>query len=124
MSEKTNLENFIAFWSDISIVVLLVLMEQNNETKNVQYLNVKNRAEQIMSGMISRGIEKGTFDRSIDVFMKIRKDFLNSELLNVVPEHLVPATIVAIAVKQDLEQDLDEEDFTNVVRSAYEYLAS
>jgi hypothetical protein len=116
-----DVDNLISFWGDISVVVLSTLLDGQGD--EIQSLTVNIRAEQIVRHMKSSGIERGTFDRSVNTFMDIRNEFSAGPLSKSTPMDLVLPTLVAIAVRNDLNVNLSDEDFTSLVQRSQRYLA-
>ena len=63
--------NSIVFWSDVSIVAVESIMNQQGDTKGIHYQNVRSATEDIVKHMINKGLTKEILQNSIGKFLEI-----------------------------------------------------
>ena len=119
-----DIDQLIMFWSDISIIVLQVAMEQLGETQSIQYLNVRNQAQEVMAHLKSVGVQKDELLEYVAAFQKTHANFKLQKLHEMTPENMIPATLVATAVQNHIGKRLDLETFKEVVQKAFFYLSN
>lgn len=114
----------VIFWSDISLVALEAIMSHSGDVDSIQYLNVRSATEDIIKFMQKTGLTKDFLQSSVAVFNETRKIFNNSELVNSAPPEFVPATLVAICIKNNIEDEIDDETFSELIVESYTYLSN
>lgn len=119
-----NFKDEIVYWSDISIVALESIMAQQGEIHSIQYQNVRKATEDIISFMRNNGLTKDVFQSSISKFLEVRQAFASSEFSSTAPVEFVPATLVAMCIKNTVDEELSDEVFGELIAEAYGYLSN
>lgn len=114
----------VVFWSDISLVALEAVMYQKGEVNSAQYLNVKNATEDIIKFMQKTGLTKDFLESSVSVFNEVLRIFLSTELAKSTSPKYVPATLVAICVRNNIEDEINLDIFNELIGDAYAYLSN
>lgn len=114
----------VVFWSDISLVALEAIMSHSGDVNSTQYLNVRSATGDIIKFMQKNGFTKEALQSSVLSFNEVRKNFINSELIKSAPSEFVPATFVAICIKNNMEGEIDDETFSELIVDSYTYLAN
>jgi hypothetical protein len=101
----------IVYWSDISIVALESIMAQQGEIHSIQFMR-------------NNGLTKDVFQSSISKFLEVRQAFASSEFSSTSPVEFVPATLVAMCIKNTVDEELSDEVFGELIAEAYGYLSN
>ena len=117
-------EDNLVFWSDISIVALESFMSLKGDIHSIQYQNVRNATEDIIKFMVHQGLTKEVMQSSVSQFLKVRDDFVNSEMSSSAPPEFIPATLVAMCVRTNANEEITDEEFVNLVSEAFSYLSN
>ena len=117
-------EDNLVFWSDISIVALESFMSLKGDIHSIQYQNVRNATEDIIKFMIQQGLTKEIMQSSVSQFLEVRDDFVNSEMSSSAPPEFIPATLVAMCVRTNANEEITDEEFVNLVSEAFSYLSN
>jgi len=112
------------FWADISLVVLQSTMEHLGDTQSIQYLNVCAQAREVISHLKNMGVQKDDMLEYVAAFNKTHANFMKQKLHEVVPENMIPATLVASAVQNHIGQKFDLETLKEVTNKAFAYLSN
>lgn len=129
-NKKIRFANYFAkvqYWGDISIVYLEALMAIKGEENYIQYAPVLEATKKIIANFKKWGMSEIELKESITYFGSMREDFLKSEISKNLVAKLVPSFLVAICVKNSLENDcaekIAEELLAEIVDDAYSYLS-
>jgi hypothetical protein len=118
-----NYEIQIMFWSDVSIIALESIMSRQGDIDSSQYLNVKRRALSVIKRMSETGFKKEKMQDAVSDFLNIRSDFASNPNRSSVPDHLIPALLVALCVKNVVPDEINDEMFQETVMKSFEYLS-
>jgi hypothetical protein len=114
----------IIYWGDISIVALEAIMSQQGDSESIQYQNVRKATEDIISFMRKNGLTKDVLQSSISKFLEVRQAFAISEFSSTAPVEFVPATLVAMCIKNTVDEEISDEVFGELIAEAYGYLSN
>ena len=114
----------IVFWSDISFVALEAIMSHSSDVNNVEYLRVRSVSNDVINFMQKNGLSKDFLEASLTVFNEVRRIFVNTELAKSTSPHLVPATLVAICIKHNIEDEIDDDTFNDLIVESFSYLSN
>ena len=118
-----NYEIQIMFWSDVSIIALESIMSIQGDINGVQYLNVKNRALNVIKRMSETGFEKEKMQDAVSLFLDTRNDFASNPNSSSIPDHLIPSVLVALCVKNVIPDEINDEIFEEIMMKSFEYLS-
>ena len=118
-----NYEIQIMFWSDVSIIALESIMSIQGDIDSLQYLLVKNRAFNVIERMSETGFGKEKMQDSVSLFLNTKNDFASNQNSSSIPDHLIPAVLVALCVKNVIPDEINDEIFEEIVMKAFEYLS-
>jgi hypothetical protein len=119
-----DIDQLIMFWSDISLIVLQVAMEQQGDTESIQYFNVRNQAQEVMTHLKNVGVQRDELLQYVAAFQKTHSNFMMQKLHEMTPENYIPATLVATAVQNHIGKKIELETFKDVVQKAFFYLSN
>jgi hypothetical protein len=106
------------------LVALEAIMSHGGDVNSIQYLNVRSATEDIIKFMQKTGLTKDFLQSSVSVFNETRKIFVHSESFDSVPPEFVPATLVAICIKNNTDDEVDDETFSELIVESYTYLSN
>jgi hypothetical protein len=118
-----NYEIQIMFWSDVSIIALESVMNTQGDTDSLQYLNVKNRAFNIIKRMSETGFGKERMQDAVSLFLDTRNDFASNPNKSSIPDYLIPAVLVAMCVKNVIPDEINDEAFEEIAMKSFEYIS-
>jgi len=111
------------FWSDVSIVALESIMSSSGDSNGVQYLNVRERAVSIIKRFSNSGFSKEKMQDAVSLFLETRGEHIANLNNSSIPEHLIPAVLVALCVKNVIPYEIDDEIFENIAMKSHDYLS-
>lgn len=113
----------IVFWGDVFIVALESIMSQQGDIHSVQYQNVRLATVDIIKFMQKNGFTKEMLQTSVAKILEIRHAFVNSKFSSITSVELVPATLVALCIKNTVDEEIDDDVFGELITEAYSYLS-
>ena len=94
--QNIKFEREIAFWADISMVVLESIMSLKGDTDSEKYKHLNKTVISVLQYMKTTGADENFLRDNLSVFLQTRDDFVASEISKTVSADLTPSVLIAM----------------------------